>query len=287
MLINNKIKKLKHACLATCILLLCSCSASFTYNNISWLSSFWIDDYIALNKQQNKQLKKIIETTQHWHRTTQLPVYRQDIQNIKTAFNEGLKSEQLKNQVVFAKKHWRNLLDHAYLPLVELGLTLTPSQRKELIDNIQEKINEERDEFNNKTLSTRKKDRLDAQLNYYQQWLGKLSTEQKTFISLANDKHQDANGHWLEYKQKRLHAAKGILENTSLSRAEFIKRLSIVIKERELYMSQALLKMNEENLTLHTALLDTLNATLSDKQRKNVNDRFDKLIATLNDIIKS
>ena len=58
-----------------------------------------------------------------------------------------------------------------------------------MIDNIQEKINEERDEFNNKTLSTRKKDRLDAQLNYYQQWLGKLSTEQKTFISLANDEN--------------------------------------------------------------------------------------------------
>lgn len=286
MLNNTKMKKLTRAGLAISMLFLCSCSASFTYNNLSWLSSFWVDDYVDLNKQQNKQLKKIIETTQHWHRSTQLPAYKQDIQNIKSLFNEGIKPEQLKNQIVFAKKHWRNLLEYAYEPLAEVGLTLTPLQRKELINNIQEQIDEERDEFIEQTLIARKKDRLEEQLEYYEQWLGKLTPEQKTLIKLTNDKHQDSGELWLEYKQKRLNAAKEVLESTTLLQAEFIEQLSTVIKERELYMSPVQLKVNEENLNLYVDLLNTLNTTLSDKQRENVNDRFDELIDTLNDIIE-
>ncbi|ATG79847.1 DUF6279 family lipoprotein [Pseudoalteromonas sp. 20-92] len=286
MLNNTKMKKFKHVGVAISMLFLCSCSASFTYNNLSWLSSFWVDDYVDLNKQQNKQLKKIIETTQHWHRSTQLPAYKQDIQNIKTLFNEGLKPVQLKEHVVFAKKHWRNLLEFAYLPLAELGENLTPLQRKTFINNIQEKIDEERDELNEQTFIARKKDRLEEQLEYYEQWLGKLNAEQKILIKLTNDKHQDSSELWLEYKQQRLNAAKQVFESENLTQSEFIEQLSTVIKERELYMSPELLKINDENLSLYVNLLNELNTTLSDKQRENVNERFDELIDTLDDIIE-
>ncbi|MGJ8675698.1 MAG: DUF6279 family lipoprotein, partial [Pseudoalteromonas sp.] len=236
MLNNTKMKKFKHVGVAISMLFLCSCSASFTYNNLSWLSSFWVDDYVDLNKQQNKQLKKIIETTQHWHRSTQLPAYKQDIQNIKTLFNEGLKPVRLKEHVVFAKKHWRNLLEFAYLPLAELGENLTPLQRKTFINNIQEKIDEERDELNEQTFIARKKDRLEEQLEYYEQWLGKLNAEQKILIKLTNDKHQDSSELWLEYKQQRLNAAKQVFESENLTQSEFIEQLCTVIKVRELYM---------------------------------------------------
>ncbi|WP_337150159.1 DUF6279 family lipoprotein [Pseudoalteromonas sp. B62] len=228
----------------------------------------------------------MIETTQHWHRSTQLPAYKQDIQNIKTLFNEGLKPVQLKEHVVFAKKHWRNLLEFAYLPLAELGENLTPLQRKTFINNIQEKIDEERDELNEQTFIARKKDRLEEQLEYYEQWLGKLNAEQKILIKLTNDKHQDSSELWLEYKQQRLNAAKQVFESENLTQSEFIEQLSTVIKERELYMSPELLKINDENLSLYVNLLNELNTTLSDKQRENVNERFDELIDTLDDIIE-
>lgn len=51
-------------------------------------------------------------------------------------------------------------------------------------------------------------------------------------------------------------------------------------------MSDALLKTNEANLNLYINLLYELNSTLNDKQRQSVNDQFDELIETLNDIIE-
>ncbi|MBH0025859.1 hypothetical protein I6F53_02550 [Pseudoalteromonas sp. SWN29] len=287
MLNNLKTKKLIRSCFAISMLFLCSCSASFTYNNLSWLSSFWVDDYIDLNKKQNEQLKDIIKTTQTWHRRTQLPAYKQDIQNIKTLFNQSLETDQLKEQVVFAKKHWQNLLEYAHLPLAELGATLSGEQRDELLNNIQSQIDEEREEFNDQTAHERKTERLESQFEYYEEWAGKLSKGQKALITTANEQHQDSNTLWLEYKQNRLDSAKQIFENKSLTQSQFIDQLSTVIKEREIYMSQELLKINEENLNLYINLLYELNMTLSIKQRQSVNDQFDELIETLNDIIEN
>jgi len=78
-----------------------------------------------------------------------------------------------------------------------------------------------------------------------------------------------------------------IFKNKNLTQNELIAQLSTVIKERERYMSETLLKTNEENLNLYINLLYQLNTTLSDKQRQSVNDQFDELIDTLNDIIQS
>ncbi|MEL0641825.1 DUF6279 family lipoprotein [Pseudoalteromonas aliena] len=286
MLNNFKTKKLIRSCFAISTLFLCSCSASFTYNNLSWLSSFWVDDYIDLNKTQNTQLKNIITTTQNWHRTTQLPAYRQDIQNIKALFNQTLEAKQLKTQVVLAKQHWQNLLGYAKLPLAELGATLSSEQRKELLNNIQIKINDEREEFNEQTPLERKSERLEEQFEYYEQWIGKLNKQQKALIKSTNEQHQDSGALWLEYKQNRLNAAKQVFESAEITKKEFINQLSKVIQEREFYMSDALLNTNEANLDLYINLLYELNSTLNDKQRQSVNDQFDELIETLNDIIE-
>ena len=287
MLNNLKAKKVINACFAISMVFLCSCSASFTYNNLSWLSSFWVDDYIDLNKTQNKQLKQIINSTQAWHRSTQLPAYKQDIQNIKALFNTTLSIDQLKEQVVFARKHWQNLLEYAHMPLAELGATLSSEQREELLNNIQIKINDEREEFNEQTPLERKSERLEEQFEYYEQWIGKLNKQQKALIKSTNEQHQDSGTLWLKYKQNRLNAAKQVFANAEITKKEFINQLSTVIKERELYMSDALLKTNEANLNLYINLLYELNSTLNDKQRQSVNDQFDELIETLNDIIEN
>ncbi|GEK56886.1 hypothetical protein PES01_37310 [Pseudoalteromonas espejiana] len=267
------------------MLFLCSCSASFTYNNLTWLSSFWVDDYIDLNKQQNKQLKSIITTTQQWHRSTQLPAYKQGITNLKSLFNQQLNYSQLKEQVVFARAHFTNLLEYANLPLAQLGLTLSLAQKEELINSIQEQINEEQEEFKQQTASERKSERLERQLDYYQQWLGKLSDTQTALISTANNKHHDSKALWLLYKQTRLNAAEGVLTNNTLNDNEFVEQLSFVIKERDAFMSDELINSNEANLDLYVNLLLELNTTLSAKQRENVNDEFDELIDTLTDLI--
>ena len=72
----------------------------------------------------------------------------------------------------------------------------------------------------------------------------------------------------------------------TLSEDEFVTKLSYVIKEREAFMSEEQLAINASNLDLYVNLLIELAPTLNKKQRESVNDEFDSLIETLNDLME-
>ena len=76
------------------------------------------------------------------------------------------------------------------------------------------------------------------------------------------------------------------MHNKSLPENEFVNKLSQVIKEREAFMSEEQLAINATNLDLYVNLLIELAPTLSNKQRESVNDEFDSLIETLNDLME-
>ena len=89
---------------------------------------------------------------------------------------------------------------------------------------------------------------------------------------------------WLEYKQTRLDALKKLF--TAESKPEdFDQALAVIINNRSLYMSEALIKADDENLNNYVKLLVALKATLTAKQRRNIDEEFDELIEEVSDLI--
>lgn len=283
----NRFKKIKLSKLVfiLSLLFIASCSTSFAYNNLGWLSSFWVDDYVDLNKSQSKQLKAIINDTRDWHREVELPKYKADLLDLRQLLNNEADTAQLMEKITQVKQHWRNLLLHTSDPLIELAMTLTPSQRNEMVENIREKINEEIQEHTSLTKDEHLQQRLERQLDYYKQWLGKLTSEQQTLISQANSAHTSTSNLWYDYKLTRLAALEALFTQQTLSEAEFTQRLRTIITEREQYMSNELLELNEQNLKAYAQLLLKLNKTLSSKQLAHVDEEFADLVGTVNELL--
>lgn len=267
------------------LLLLASCSTSFAYNNVGWLSSFWIDDYVDLNKNQSKQLKNIINNTRDWHRQVELPKYKTDLFDLRQLVNQGADTAQLMVKIEQVKQHWRNLLSYASDPLVELAVSLTLSQRQQLLTNIRKDIDEEIEEYASLSEKERQQQRLERQLEYYQRWLVKLSPEQKKLVEQANAMHISSTELWHEYKLKRLAALELLFNHQQLSEAQFKQRLKSIIINTDQFMSGELLRLNAQNLKVYAQLLIALNKTLSVKQLGNVEDEFADLMATVNELI--
>tara|TARA_B100001059_G_scaffold56957_1_gene52043 strand:+ start:1445 stop:2308 length:864 start_codon:yes stop_codon:yes gene_type:complete len=283
----NRFKKIKLSKLVfiLSLLFIASCSTSFAYNNLGWLSSFWVDDYVDLNKSQSKQLKAIINDTRDWHREVELPKYKADLLDLRQLLNNEADTAQLMEKITQVKQHWRNLLLHTSDPLIELAMTLTPSQRNEMVENIREKINEEIQEHTSLTKDEHLQQRLERQLDYYKQWLGKLTSEQQTLISQANSAHTSTSNLWYDYKLTRLAALEALFTQQTLSEAEFSQQLRTIITEREQYMSNELLELNEQNLKAYAQLLLKLNKTLSSKQLAHVDEEFADLVGTVNELL--
>jgi len=278
---KNLLKNLIILCLVMGTL---GCSPSFTYNNLGWLSGFWIDDYVDLNSEQSDKFKQIVKTSRDWHRETQLPLYKKDLESLKAMLDVDVNQQQLKKHFLQAKQHWQTLVEKLKPDLINLANSLSIEQRTEFVAAIQASIDDEYEEYQKKTPAEHKKKRLEEELENYKEWLGTLSNEQKELIETATNDRIETSLLWLEYKQTRLDALKKLF--TAESKPEdFDQGLAVIINNRSLYMSEALIKADDENLDNYVKLLVALKATLTAKQRRNIDEEFDELIEEVSDLI--
>ncbi len=62
---------------------LVACSGfKFTYNNISWFLPWYLDDYLSLNREQEKEFDHHFNQIWLWHRKNELPQYSQFLHEI-------------------------------------------------------------------------------------------------------------------------------------------------------------------------------------------------------------
>ncbi|NRA77695.1 MAG: undecaprenyl diphosphate synthase family protein [Pseudoalteromonas sp.] len=262
------------------------CSPSFTYNNLGWLSGFWIDDYVDLNSDQTDKFKHIVKTSRDWHRETQLPLYKRDLESLKAMLDKQVDHNELKAHFVQAKQHWQTLVDKIEPELIDLANALSYEQRVEFVAALQENINDEYQEHEEKTLKQHQKERLEENLENYKEWFGtKLSAQQKTLIENSSNTRVSTFLLWMQYKQKRLDTLKTLFMQKQKP-ADFNQQLAVIINDRFAFMSEELIAADDKNLDNYVNLLLELKPTLTDKQRRNVRDEFDELIEEVSDLIE-
>ena len=281
----KKIVNLKTGLLLAFILLLGGCSASFTYNNIGWLSGFWIDDYVDLDKQQTKTIKRLVKETRDWHRKTRLPLYKSDLVHLQQLLAQSPSQAELITHFTDSKGHWQTLVNKIAQPLIDVAITLDPEQRQYFIEAIKEQMDEELHEFSEQTAKERKAERLEEQLQRYKDWLGKLSTEQVSLITEANEQHISTFVMWQQYKQIRLNALADTFSDPLLSAHQFTENMMRIITQRHAFMSSELNVADEQNLALYAKLLVDLRVTLSAAQIKKAHQKFNEMIEQIDDLI--
>ncbi len=279
-------KKLsKYLIILSLLFSVAGCSPSFTYNNLGWLSGFWIDDYVDLNGDQADKFKHIVKTSRDWHRETQLPLYKSDLESLKSMLDKQVNHSELKAHFVQAKQHWQTLVDKIEPELIELANSLTYKQRVEFVAALQENINDEYKEHEEKTPEQHAQERLEENLENYKEWFGtKLSAQQQTLIENSSNSRISTFLLWMQYKQKRLDALKTLFMQEEKP-ADFDSKLAVIINDRFAFMSDELIAADDKNLDNYVSLLLELKPTLTDKQRRNIHDEFDELIEEVSDLI--
>jgi len=281
---NNKLS-LRNGLLVMLIVFVSGCSASFTYNNIGWLSGFWIDDYVDLNKQQSQTVKLLIKDTRDWHRTSQLPLYKSDLIYLQNILSDSPSEQALIEHFNNSREHWQTLVNKIAQPLIDVAKSLDENQKMQFIAKIRDDINEELEEYEKQTDAERSEERLEKQTDTYKEWLGKLSQQQLTLIAKANDSYEPRFVQWQKYKNTRLDALVAVFDNPAINEAEFSQNMLHIITEREAFMSQELIAATEKNQALYAKLLVELRQTLSPKQIEHAKDKFKDMIEEIDDLI--
>jgi truncated hemoglobin YjbI len=266
------------------LLSLNACSTKVSYFFLDWAIEWEVEEYVSLDKFQQKQFDALVKKFLIWHREVELPKYSAQLQDLQQLLQQDkLTTELWVSQVDQAKAHWSSIF-HFLLPeLVPMMASLSDEQVKEIITQLKKEEKELSDEYAGKSqaeLIEKSDKRLIEQAD---DWLGSVTDEQKQLIHQNNSQRLSTLDMWLEYRHEWLRLFEQALsrrDNSHLLTQNMIKLMTQPDDLKSDIHKQKLLK-NTENFGV---LLINLNHTLQDKQREKFNKKLNVLIDDLNEL---
>jgi len=272
--------------LAGLTLLVSGCSSKFAYNNLDWMLYWYIDDFIELDKNQKQQLDVKIDSWHAWHRTNELRVYRQHLEDLKAQVKTAdLNTAQWLLHFDRGRSHWQRIRDQIIPELSVMAIQLSDQQIVTLFDKLEKDNQEAIEERNEDTLEERITNSKTRTKKQIQEWTGKLSKHQIAIINDYQDQYQSTFEAWIEYRRTMQSEFKQLM----LSRHKidsFQTKFTNLLSDPDRYRSADYLRANQHNRNVFASMLAEIMPTLTNKQQKKVINEIDDLIDDIDDLIE-
>jgi len=259
------------------VILLSGCSFTFVYNHIDWWINWYVDDYVDLNKSQQRSFDQVIETNLAWHRQTQLPKYADDLRAFRKDVEQGISLEQLTHHNQKLRAHWRVLLSHLAPQLEPIAYSLTAKQRKQLVDAIarqNQEIREDREELSKEEwFNKRYEDYYDG----FKEWFGPLTKAQKQSLREKVTGLTSTFSYWIDFRDLWLEKFDSLLSK-DIERHIFTSVfLDLVVHGRE-YRQDEHKQLAQENNAVYLTMLHYQLNNMTDKQKKKFFRKLDRYL---------
>lgn len=269
------------------IVLLSGCSTKFAYNNIDWLVNWYIDDYVVLDTQQEKQFDAILDKWTAWHRRTELPKYRAHLVEVMG----DIKSQQIdETRIAYHRQkglaHWQRAKTYMAADVVAMGKNLNEQQLTLLFAELDRKLVEQQENRLKNDLSPTQKTEewLSKNQKRAKKWIGKLNAQQKIYITQYQQHYQKTDQHWLTFKRNYQAAFSKLLLAADRSDA-FDDQLLALILYPDAHRSEAYLSTKEANDKVTASYIVGILERADDKQLTRLTteiDKIKKIISSLN-----
>ncbi|OKY25491.1 DUF6279 family lipoprotein [Thalassotalea sp. PP2-459] len=266
--------------------LLTGCSTTFMYNHLDWWVGWYLDDYVDLTRDQQRNFDLKFEELHQWHRDTQLNQYKEQLTQFKSQISAGVSKEDLAEHQEKITGHWQVLMRKVAPEVAQLSLQLSKQQRESLIDNIK-KIRQKRiDDHENLSREEWLEAREKEQIADLKEWVGKLTSTQKQKIHQLVKGFQSEREYWLAYRTSWQQSFFTLLTPEQLDQSYVDAFTDLMINGRKRLRSEELLELNKQNDAIsHEITVHVLN-TLTAKQRKKLTKKLDDLIEDLTELVE-
>jgi len=275
--------KFKLIVLLLTIVFLQGCTSKFAYNNADWVAQWYIDDYLDLTREQNRNVDRALDSVLEWHRETQLLLYRQQL----VALSNDLDNLPISEKVWL--KHFNDLTDHWHRVRHELSTraaTLAPQldqqQVSYLFTKLEESSKERLDDFNDKTLEEYRSDRNENLLDTIENFLGSVNKQQKSYVATFVEQAKITEQEWFDSRVKLQAAMKKLFVFSA--EAELTTEIFKIMVNPDQFKSETLLDAYPHNRQLLVSMLQKITTNLSEDQVTYFKDEINDLIELIDDV---
>lgn len=240
-------------------LVLPGCAIKFAYNNADRLARWQTSDYIELSAEQRRFFDARFDELWYWHRSTQLPRYAVYLETLAGQVEAGFDAEAGALLEATAQSWFIDGVDAANPLMAELLLSLSPEQ----IDALAEAMAQSNDEYRTDDEAF---DLVESIQDGYRRFIGRLSPEQKAFVTDNAFRYRPVDDSWIAYRE-RWQADLLELIRRAPPFDEFLAELRIHTLEREQWFDADVALTDESNTALFRDIGNQVFATLTERQR--------------------
>lgn len=261
-----------------------SCSSKLIYNNLDWISYWYIDDFVTLTDQQEIEFDPALEQFLEWHREAELQKYITQIKLIQQDINNGLNKRDIAGHLKAFKGFWQNILIQLEPGLVMLSTSLSEEQIEEFLNITEQRNLDEIKEHNALTAQQRLDERFDKIENRVESFVGNLSVSQHQLIKNANENLLSTFDEWITFRRAWANSIRAAFTLRN-DKPALEKAISHLILQADTLRSQQFWTKIEHNQALWIATLEELAASLSQKQLKKLNNKLDDITVDIEDLL--
>ncbi|WP_077288392.1 DUF6279 family lipoprotein [Cognaticolwellia aestuarii] len=272
--------------LLACILAIfvSGCGFRFIYNHLDWWANWYLDDYVTLTESQQQAFDRSFEALHDWHRTTQLPLYVKQLKALQFSINNDLGDQQVTENLTQLLEHWQNILMAVEPKLQPLAFSLSAKQKQQLLLALKAAQQEQIDDNEILTQQQWFEVRAEQQTDQLKAWFGRLSTKQKQQVNLLSQSYQRSFEPRMNYRQHWTNQFAELL-NAELPEHQFkFEFYRLFVNGRSL-RDDNLNAITKNNNQVFARIFVYMATSATDKQRKRINKKINKLVGDLKYLI--
>ncbi|SHI19201.1 DUF6279 family lipoprotein [Ferrimonas marina] len=258
------------------LLLLTGCSTRFVYNWLDWIIPWQVDDYVTLNKAQEKQLDEMIDRNLGWHKAEELPRYMEHLEVLRQDVAEPMAPEHIQSHLDLSAAHWDRLFDQLLPQLVPFIQSFSDEQVAEIVAKAREEEEELHEKYADMTLEKRIKRSNKRMEKSVRKKIGKLTKEQKAIIHDYNENRHSTLDLWLSYREVWLDRFIAALENRQDGEA-LASELRVLMVEPDTLKSEQYMELIEDNQRRFTAGMAAIQQSMTPKQHRRLQRELGKM----------
>lgn len=201
--------------MVTALLFISACSGtSIVYNRLDFLLPWYVDDYAELNQVQKAYLDELLAPFLTWHRSQELPNYVKVLEDIEDSLQRPQTPAGIAAVFTEFEQAWLRLESEALDWLLDLGTRLSDEQIAGFLDVLNERQREYEEEYLARTDEEFYQDSYDNLLDSVQDYLGRLSEQQRDMLRNASRQLHRSDRAWLQ------------------GRAEWLQQLAVLLQRQ-------------------------------------------------------
>lgn len=270
------------------VLVLClgmsGCAGKLAYNNADFLINWYLSEYIEFTDKQKPLVKDTIAAWLAWHRSHEMPKYRDQLQRLKRDINNNtINRNTLTQHTQEFEGHWQRLREHVVQDVVTVAMTLDISQMSRMFVTM---ANEREENYQDFKKRTRKRPKLaDRIVERMEVTLGYVTPEQTVIVEQYAPQLQPTYAKWMAHSENMQSQVRRVLISK-----DFIDdapaQLSTLILESDSFRPADYQRAREVNQQLYIAMFSDIFPTLETRQKQRLLDEIDEYAQLLEDIIE-